>query len=783
MAMSSPARRFESAMTPRSSAARSAAGGRAPAGAPTAAVGVPAFMRPAAARRAPVSQLEAAAERMAERVVPPPEGAREQAVAAPGLPATATLAAHAALARLGAGEALPASSRAHLESRMGHDLSDVRVHTGADAARSARALGARAFTAGRDIVFGGGEFAPATRGGLHLLAHEAAHVVQQRERAADSAPAVLRFASREHEELGNVTAVMQIDLGNGVLLSWGQIVALAGDYYGTEDDLLADTRTPDGRQRIRAALEQYGSPGVAVTTLPAPTPDARSQTMMRYARLALENTPHFLEGGTSHETWLSYHVQAIETALRGGLAADAPAMMTAYATEAFGDHFLTDSFSGGHIRTPRQEIIEWYTTVWAPGVADRFVDTLVERVIRELTAQASAQLPGYVPDSVIEGKVRDRVAPMVAAAIASIGGRGELARWFGLLVGGAVAGAIHDMEGRRGVVVWSLDHPVPWTSVGDSRLGEGSADAAETRHEAEEAVLLAQQDVDRSYMIGLAEGRRRDTVPAPSRLPSRVHFGFDRDAVPAAAEGELEQAGTYLVYHPEARVHLTGHADERGSDAYNMDLGQRRADHVAAVLEREGADAAHVTADSLGESTPVGGRVRPYWRNRRVELVWSEDPSAPPVCRDIAYERASAQVRAAVGPPYDAERRLPMPLENANPLLPDWHWGSLEPGFQAEVSRYVVGQVRPLVGSVTSARQLDPVTVSDSYPVVGTLTATVEPRRVVQRIIDDLLADPIVFLEGATGGMAQRPPITDAGVPAAGVPSTDIDAGVPAGTQ
>src|SRR6185436_3976786 len=63
--------------------------------------------------------------------------------------------------------------------RFGHDFSRVRVHTDAAADRSARDLSAHAYTFGHDIVFGQGRFAPETREGRHLPAHELAHVVQQ----------------------------------------------------------------------------------------------------------------------------------------------------------------------------------------------------------------------------------------------------------------------------------------------------------------------------------------------------------------------------------------------------------------------------------------------------------------------------------------------------------------------------------------------------------------------------------------------------------------------------
>lgn len=81
----------------------------------------------------------------------------------------------------GGGERLPAETRAFFEPRLGHDFSQVRVHADSVAATSARAVSARAYTLGRDIVFGAGEYAPGRPAGERLLAHELAHVIQQRQ--------------------------------------------------------------------------------------------------------------------------------------------------------------------------------------------------------------------------------------------------------------------------------------------------------------------------------------------------------------------------------------------------------------------------------------------------------------------------------------------------------------------------------------------------------------------------------------------------------------------------
>jgi len=82
-----------------------------------------------------------------------------------------------------------------MESRFGYDFSQVRVHAGDEAAESARAINAAAYTRGRHVVFGPGQYRPGTTEGQHLLAHELTHVVQQASGRLHSAPTLQRKAA------------------------------------------------------------------------------------------------------------------------------------------------------------------------------------------------------------------------------------------------------------------------------------------------------------------------------------------------------------------------------------------------------------------------------------------------------------------------------------------------------------------------------------------------------------------------------------------------------------
>jgi hypothetical protein len=79
----------------------------------------------------------------------------------------------------GGGQQLPSTVRDFMEPRFGCDFGHVRVHTDANADDAARAVNALAFTAGRNVVFAAGQYAPETSPGQRLLAHELTHVIQQ----------------------------------------------------------------------------------------------------------------------------------------------------------------------------------------------------------------------------------------------------------------------------------------------------------------------------------------------------------------------------------------------------------------------------------------------------------------------------------------------------------------------------------------------------------------------------------------------------------------------------
>lgn len=84
-----------------------------------------------------------------------------------------------------------------------------------------------------------------------------------------------------------------------------------------------------------------------------------------------------------------------------------------------------------------------------------------------------------------------------------------------------------------------------------------------------------------------------------------IYFDFDRSAVSAQFAEVIQAHGNYLVEHPNVRVMIEGHADERGTPEYNIALGERRAKAVAKYLQGMGVLPSQMSIVSYGEEKPL----------------------------------------------------------------------------------------------------------------------------------------------------------------------------------
>ena len=675
------------------------------------------------------------------------------------------------------GNPLPESERVDMETQFGTDLSPVRLHTGAQAEGLNRSVQARAFTVGTDIFVGDGGY------DRELLAHELTHVVQQApgkagtvshpadpaevqarrvaaaiaadrpfdenlgNAAVTRALSVQRFAGPEHEQLGDATGAT-IDLGGGIVLTWGEVVAIAGDEYGSVDELRQDLAAPGGPARLRGRLEHDRVHG----PIPAALPAEGDHSTSRYIELAMQNVAHFAAGGTAIPTWRSYHEQALLLAVTSGMYGTDAEWQQAQLTEAFGQHFLTDSFSAGHVRTPRAAIMAWYQSDFAPRALGPFLTHARERVSRALADDLSRQM--LAPHAAAQAEFD----ALLGAVLGLLDGviREKFQDLFGLGISGAISGVLHDTDNERGIWIRSDAHPTPWMAYGDGNLGC----APTTREQAELAVITAREELVAAQALGRVRAAGRTATPAPpgqtGAIPGVVHFGFDSSGIDAGSAAALGQVADYLTAHPELLVDLTGHTDPLGGDGYNFDLGMRRAEAVAAALMNRGVAPDRIITTSAGERQLVSGEPAGYAADRRVELSYRATGTEPP---DLVWAQ-----QALGRPPYPAvERYVPEEASGLNDAQEDWHWGSLTSTMAGEVDAWVAHYVNDFKPSVLANKALDerviPVPDLDVPLLPGQLPVTLRPvvlhpRPIVEQLLDEIVKAPTQVIGDLVGQQA-----------------------------
>lgn len=124
---------------------------------------------------------------------------------------------------------------------------------------------------------------------------------------------------------------------------------------------------------------------------------------------------------------------------------------------------------------------------------------------------------------------------------------------------------------------------------------------------------------------------RRETAEVSEMIARKVHFDFDKSAVRAGEDTDvMTQKLAVLEANPGLRIEITGHADERGTDQYNVALGNRRAISARKFLTDRGIDEARITVRSRGEEQPVDpGHTESAWAlNRRSEFTVTAGGSA-----------------------------------------------------------------------------------------------------------------------------------------------------------
>jgi peptidoglycan-associated lipoprotein len=120
-------------------------------------------------------------------------------------------------------------------------------------------------------------------------------------------------------------------------------------------------------------------------------------------------------------------------------------------------------------------------------------------------------------------------------------------------------------------------------------------------------------------------------VAQMARNFERILFGLDSTTLDATGKQALSENAAIMQAHPDVKVEVQGHADERGTTEYNVALGQKRAEAVVAALNAMGVAPSRVRVVSYGEERPRdGASTEQAWaQNRRCEFVVTWQGDAP----------------------------------------------------------------------------------------------------------------------------------------------------------
>jgi hypothetical protein len=312
-----------------------------------------------------------------------------------------------------------------------------------------------------------------------------------------SAPAgtasIFRFYPPEHVTLGdlasgNEATDIEVQFDDGTLhkLTFGQLVALA-DVFDSVADLKA-------KAALKPAIAvQYAlSWKLRIGKEPAGYEEIKKGVRDHILEILAKNLDHF--GDEAKGAYKQEHASALAKAFEAGAGNDTAAYGEAVATEAFCQHYLSDLFAGGHIRTPRREIKEWYDSQF-PRSNDRFVNNMTSSLM--IYFKDHDAIPWWVPDAKVSSRIRDNIVAMGGAAVATAS------------VGDLVGAAFHNLDSSGLQVVSDVDENGNvvagghhWEAKGDDHLEDPGLEAAMTKKMAVAAMTASRRELDAARDAG-----------------------------------------------------------------------------------------------------------------------------------------------------------------------------------------------------------------------------------------------------------------------------------------
>ncbi len=477
------------------------------------------------------------------------------------------------------GRPLDGKTRSFMESRFGHDFSQVRVHTDGRAAESAAAVGALAYTVGSDVVFGAGQYAPERNEGRRILSHELTHVIQQR------------------NATGGVKGEGEIELGGG-------------EAAEREADHLS-AAVVEGRGGTSAVLSSSVPSLMRLT----PAQFRRQLGSTPEQTLTLDN----VFGDASFLGLWSYMAScaAMPAQDLGPLALAVTPGLRIGGVERF----------GGYSPMARQLEINPTKPEHVSNPAE-LADTLVHEFIHAVDDLAPDCVAAGSPPAPLGGAATTH--PPSRSSVAGTPREASLMQSLGPGASNPCGEFIDINSTAQQMIVQILRRTIQTTGVGRPTLTfvneilRGNP-AAMTAYEScrTTACALPTAAARQSGMSDCSTRVIGQFIPPSLQaalLPAQVQFDFGSSALRPDIVDKLTVISLFLISSGNS-VTINGNTDPIGSEPSNLTLGQSRAEAVARELRRQGVPAAQIrSVTSSGESHLISSGPSEFFRDRRVEI-------------------------------------------------------------------------------------------------------------------------------------------------------------------
>lgn len=496
-----------------------------------------------------------------------------------------------------------------------------------------------------------------------------------------------------HQEIVGGTMVA---LAPDYQLPYGDIVALAGDHFESMDQMRAFAAKQSGAES-RAEIEYARHWKLNNKRATGYDAQAKAAQEKRYYALAGKNQRHFVNSSTGDsgkstaeranavtpenvfgtlpkvsdfhgaiEAYRVYHLRALHKAYLAGTTGGA--LDEALAEEAFGDHFLTDSFAAGHVRTERASVTAYWNAKH-PMFFYNFRGYLSEFVSRHISDNATSFGVGAARLSVRADTLnRLKVRESVAATLAALPPLG---------LGDFVAGAMHDHDNLHGV-----DVTVGGQSV--TLKGDGSLDA-KTKSHAVGAVQAGIRELHTFYALGKQGADPTQAVTqivgssglfaGEALIPRETHHLVNSGSNSAKIDWR-QDSFAQLLSEPAFQAAVSTFGKDKSSEFRTAAAAQGRAAKVALTafadqLEKQSVSTIWEIVNwtpSLNDSLlgyAEDGNAREYWS----EVQKTEIKTGQNATQTLTVEQRKRLMRDMLDGPTlgDDERALVEILDSASP--------------------------------------------------------------------------------------------------------------------